>query len=81
MLTLKYLKIAAEAALDGPGALLSNVHKPFPLRRQRNHPPLFIFSVDLVVWVFLVFLCLFFFLYNDTNMLASDESVCGEEEP
>ena len=61
MLTLKFLKIAAEAALDGPGALLSNVHKPFPLRRQRNHPPLFIFPVDLVFWVFLVFLCSVFF--------------------
>ena len=83
--TLKCLRIGAEAALDGSGALLSNMHKPFPLRRQRHHPPLFIFPVDLVVWVFLVFLCFvfcfFLFLYNDTNMLASDESVCGEEEP
>ena len=79
MVTLKCLKIAAEAALDGLRALLSNIHKQSLLRRQRNHPPLLIFPADLAVWVFLVFLYIyFFFIMIATFLLLTSRSV-GKE--
>lgn len=57
MATMKCLEITAEASLNMPNHLSSDIHKPPHSRRQGNHPPLLIFYTDLVVWVWLVFVC------------------------
>lgn len=80
-MTLKCLEFAAEATLKAPGPPFSETHKPSLPRRQSNHPPLLIFSADLMAWVSSAFLCVCVFLLNNSNILATDELAYGQEGP